>query len=107
MKLISLLVLCAFSAQAADDAPLATLGETQLARPPMQMKAGEVVPFDGLCMDDALTVQTGKRIASCEATLAKAEKSSLVSTPVLIALVAGALVVGLGAGYGIAVATRK
>ena len=92
------LLLAALLAQA--DAPLAE-------RPAMELKAGEVVPFDGVCMTSGKSLEVGKRIASCEAEVAKAHESTLISTPVLVAGVVGIVLVAFAAGAATAYAVKK
>ncbi len=101
MKGILAAVLIASTAFAEGDAPLVVLGDP-LPRPALVVTKGEVVPFNGVLLDDAQAVQQGKRVVNCEATLKKAEESTLISTPVIVALIAGALTVGLGVGFGVA-----
>jgi hypothetical protein len=88
--LVLLLIASLAHAEAPADAPVVE------ERPAMTFKAGEVVPFDGVCMTDGRAVATAKRIASCEAGLAVIE--SRPSLPVVVALVIGALAVGVLAG---------
>ena len=92
------LLLAALLAQA--DAPLAE-------RPAMELKAGEVVPFDGVCLTSGKSIEVGKRIAACEAGLAVAESKTMVSTPVLVAAIVGALAVGFAAGAATAYAVSR
>lgn len=92
------LLLAALLAQA--DAPLAE-------RPAMEFKAGEVVPFDSTCMTTGKSIEVGKRIAACEAGLAVAESKTMVSTPVLVAAIVGALAVGFAAGAGVALVVKR
>ena len=93
------LLLAALLAQA-PDAPLAE-------RPAMELKAGETVPFDGVCMTSGKSIEVGKRIASCEAGLAVAESKTMISTPVLVAAIIGALAVGAAVGAGAALAAKR
>lgn len=74
-------------------------------RPAMTLKAGESIPFDGVCMDDVLAVRTGKRLASAEAQVSQLDGKTMVSTPLLVggvvavvALVAGFAAAGYVAG---------
>lgn len=88
------------------DAPLIVVGDP-LVRRTMQLQAGEMVPFDAVCLNGEQAVHQAKRIVACETTLAKAEGQQLVSLPVLIAAVAGALAVGAAVATGVVLATRK
>ncbi len=80
MSLVALLLTQA-PVQALDDAPV-------IDRPAMVIKAGEIAPFNGVLMSDALTIQTGKRLAYGDACVDFTEGKSVVSTPVLVASVA-------------------
>lgn len=64
----------------------------------IEVKAGELVPFDGVCLDAAQSLRAGKRVAACEAGLKVAESKSMISTPVLVAGVAG-VVAAVGAAF--------
>lgn len=92
------LVLAVLLTQAAD-APVLELppqGRT------IEVTAGELVPFDGVCLDDAQNLRAGKRMAACEAGLKVAETKTMISTPVLVAGVAGVVAVvaaSFAAGY--------
>lgn len=88
------LILAAVLAQAAD-APVLELppqGRT------MEFEAGETVPFKAVCLDEAQSLRAGARVASCEAGLAVAESKVMISKPVLVAGVAG-IVVLVGAVF--------
>ncbi len=82
-------------------------------RPAIEVKAGELVPFNGTCMDDARTTLTGKRIASCEASLAKAEDKSVITmipTPVLVGgvvAILGVIAAASGAAFVAGQSARK
>ncbi len=72
---------------------------------PLVIKAGMTVPWDGVLLSDAKTVETGRRVAACEASLAVAETKVMVSAPVVVgaavavaAVVAGAFAVGFAVG---------
>ena len=94
-------VLCASLAHAqAADAP------TVEPRPAMTLSAGDVVPFNATCMDDAKTLQVGKRIASCEASLAVVETKTVISTPLLVGGVVAAIVLAFAAGAATAYAVK-
>jgi len=92
------LLLAALLAQA--DAPLAE-------RPAMELKAGEVVPFDGVCLTSGKSIEVGKRIASCEAEVAKAHEGTLISTPVLVGGIVAVVVVAFAAGAATALAVKR
>lgn len=90
-------------AQAADAPVLEPVGE----RPAMELKAGEAVPFDGTCMTTGKSIEVGKRIASCEAEMAKVEEKTVLSTPVLVAGVVGLILVSFAAGAATAYAVKR
>ncbi len=87
------------------DVPLALRPANQ--HPATEVKAGQLMPFDGLCLDETLAVATGKRIASCEETLKAAQKDTLVSVPLFVAVIAATLAVGLGVGFAVRGATNR
>lgn len=94
------LVLALFLAQAPPaDAPVLDLP------PPgrvVELAEGQPVPFKATCLDDAQSLRAGKRVAACEAGLKVAESKSMISTPVLVAGVAGVVAVvaaSFAAGY--------
>jgi len=92
MRACLALVLCASLAHAEPkDAPVAE-------RPAMTLKAGEVVPFDAVCMTDGKTLEVGKRIASCEASLAVVETKTVISTPILVGGLVAVIVLAFAAG---------
>lgn len=109
-KITTLLTLIAFVAFAQTPAdapttdPLIKVGDP-LVRRTVQVQEGEPAPFAGLCLNDAQAIHVAQRVASCEATLAKAEEKNLVSLPVLIAAIAGALAVGAAVATGVVLAT--
>lgn len=86
---------------------LITVGEPLIERPAITVKAGELVPFDGVCLTDGLAVRTGKRIAMCEATVAKAEEGFLFTKPVLLLGVAGIIAASFAAGVAVTYAATK
>lgn len=92
------LVLAAVLTQAAD-APVLELppqGRT------IEVTAGDMVPFDGVCLDSDQSLRAGKRVAACEAGLKVAESKTMISTPVLVAGVAAIVAVvggAFAAGY--------
>lgn len=73
--------------------PCVPLDAPVVPRPAVVLLEGQPVPFNATCMDDALTMATGKRLASCEATVTVAKASGvLVPTPVFVSVVASAAV---------------
>lgn len=78
-----------------------------LERPAMTLKAGEIVPFDGVYMDDAKAVSTGKRIAACEAEMAIVETKTVISTPLLVGGIAAIIAVAFAAGAATAMAVKR
>ncbi len=100
MKACLVAVLCASLAHAqAADAPT-------VERPALTFKAGEVVPFDGVCMTDGKAIETGKRLASAEAQVAAVEGKSIVSTPVLVGGIVAIIAVAFAAGAATAYAVK-
>lgn len=93
------LLLAVLLAQAAD-APLVVE-----ERPAMVLKAGEVVPFDGVCLTNGLAIRQAQRVAAAEAER-DALKASHIGWPLVVGAVVGALLVGGAVGAGVAVATR-
>ncbi len=92
-------LLLALLLHAAPDAPLAPV------RPAIVVREGDVVPFAGVCLDDAAAVATGKRLASAEAQVAALEGKTVLSTPVLVggvvalvAVIAGVAAASYAAG---------
>ncbi len=83
------------------DAPVAE------PRPAIVVEAGALVPFAGVCMDDAQAVKQAKRVASCEASMAMVETKTLLSTPVLVGGVVAIVVVAFAAGAATAYAVTK
>jgi hypothetical protein len=73
------------------------------------LEAGSIAPPPGpwTCLDDAKLVETGQRIAYCEASLKASEGKTMVSTPVLVAAIVGALVLGLGVGAAAGLAASR
>lgn len=76
-------------------------------RPAMVLEAGSIVPFNATCLDDAQSIKQGKRVASCEASLAKAETKTMVSTPVLVGGIVAIVAVAFAAGAATAYAAKK
>jgi len=97
MKMLALLLCLAvpcFAAPTSADAPV-------------KVKAGDLVPFDGVLDTAPATVQTERLVADLSARVASYEKAPPVAVAVVIAVVATA--VGLAAGAGgmcLYVATR-
>ena len=96
------LLLAALLAQA--DAPTLDLppqGRT------IEVAAGDMVPFDGICLDGDQSLRSAKRMAACEAGLKVAESKTMTSTPVLVAGVVGIVLVAFAAGAATAYAVKK
>lgn len=97
------LILAAVLAQAAD-APVLELpppGRT------IEVAAGDMVPFDGVCLDGDQALRAGKRVAACEAGLKVAESKTMLSTPVLVAGVVGIVLLSFAAGAATAYAAKR
>lgn len=73
----------------------------------MAFTAGEVVPFSGVCMTDGKALQVGKRIASCEASMAVVETKTVVSTPVLVGGIVAIVALAFAAGAATAYAATR
>lgn len=87
---------CVSGATAAD-APLA------VPRPAIEVKAGDLVPFDGTLLDGPLTISTGKRLAAGEASVAATDgKLVIAPSTVVAAVVVVAALVGSAVGLGFA-----
>jgi hypothetical protein len=99
--LCALLMSSAALAQSPDAPVVDVLGAS------VRLKAGEAAPFDGRLLSEDEQIRRAKRLAAAEGELAKAQESMLVSKPVLVAIIVGSLVVGVGAGFGVALAVRK
>lgn len=99
---MSALIVALMLSQAAD-APVA---ESE-PRPAMILTAGSIVPFDGVCLDDAQTVKQAKRVASCEASMSLVETKTMVSTPVLVGGIVAIVAVAFAAGAATAYAVKK
>ena len=69
------------------------------------VKAGAVVPFDGLLLSDAQAIQQAKRVAGAEAKSEALEAGVRNSPPWWAIVVVGVVCLGAGVGIGIA-ATR-
>lgn len=96
------LLLAALLAQS--DAPLLDLpppGRT------IEVTAGDMVPFDGVCLDGDQSLRAAKRVAACEAGLKVAESKTMISTPVLVAGIAGIIAVSFAAGAAVAYAAKR
>jgi hypothetical protein len=99
---VKALLLAALLAQA--DAPTLELppqGRT------IEVAAGDMVPFDGVCLDGDQSLRSAKRVAACEAGLKVAESKTLISTPVLVAGIVGIVVVAFAAGAATAYAVKR
>ncbi len=71
-------------------------------RPAIVVKAGDAVPWDGVCMDDAKAIDTGKRLASAEAQVLFVSDKTVIATPVAVTAVGAVLAAvasAFGAGY--------
>lgn len=76
-----------------------------LDAPVAVVKAGELVPFDGLLLSDAQAISQAKRVAGAEAKAEALEAGVKASPPWwVVPLVA---VVALGAGVGIGIAATR
>lgn len=83
----------------APDAPLAP-GKS------VSLQAGEPAPFRGQLLDEQEQVRRARVSARNAAELADLKKGNVtMSVPVAIAIVAGCIVAGAAAGFGIAKAT--
>lgn len=74
--------------------------------PAIEVKAGDVVGFDGVCMGSAKSIQVGKRIADCEQSMAVVETKTVISTPVLVGGLVAVFGVAFALGVAAAFATR-
>ena len=101
MRALALALVASLAHAQPVDAPL---GEPRAA---MTLKAGEVVPFDGVCMDDARAILTGKRLAGAEAQVKSVEGKTVISTPLLVAGIIAAVVVSGAVGAGVALAVKR
>lgn len=72
----------------------------------MELEAGETVPFKAVCLDEAQQLRAGVRVVSCEAGLKVAESKVMIDKPVLIAGVAGVVVL-VGAVFAAGFAAGK
>ena len=91
------ILLATFPAHAQDAKPLDA--------PVAVVKAGELVPFDGLLLSDAQAISQAKRVAGAEAKAEALEAGVKASPPWwVVPLVA---VVALGAGVGIGIAAAR
>ncbi len=97
------LLVAVLLSQAADPALQAEVGP----RPAIVVKFGDLIPYDGVLLDDAATLKLGKQLMKCDAEAEEVSKKSLVSTPVLVAVIVGALVAGAGIGAGAAYAATR
>jgi hypothetical protein len=76
------------------DAPLKD-SSTETMRPAMELQAGEIVPFTGICLPDALAMRVARRLASAEAQVSAVEGKTVMSTPVLVGGVVALVVVSV------------
>lgn len=68
-----------------------------------RVKAGELAPYTGQLLDDQELVRRARVGARDSAELADLKRGNVtISTPVFIAIVAGCIVAGAAAGFGIA-----
>jgi len=93
----------AWGAEPSADAPFAE-GRSMI------LPAGEVVPFAGLCLEGTEAKRRewiAQRDAGELARLKESSGSAVVSVPVLVALVAGGLALGVAVGAGLTVAAQQ
>lgn len=76
-------------------------------RPAQAFEAGEIVPWKGVCMDDAKVLEVAKRLAYAEAVVTATEGKTIVSTPLLVSGMVAAVVVSLAIGGAVAYAAKK
>lgn len=69
---------------------------------PLQVKAGSLVPFDGVLDTPEATVDTEQRLARSEAKVVSYEKAPPVPVAVVIAIVSGCVGLALGVGGTVA-----
>ncbi len=69
--------------------------------PVLVVKKGQFAPFDGVLMADAKAVEQAKRVVACEAEREELRKGGTSKLAIALFIV-GAVVVGAGAGYGVA-----
>ncbi len=69
------------------------------------VQAGQLVPWDGVLMDDAMSMRTAKRLAYAEAAVAETDGKLVIPLPavvaavaVVVAVVAGSAAAGYAAG---------
>lgn len=95
------LLLAALLAQTDAPLDLPPVGRT------IEVTAGDMVPFDGVCLDGDQSLRAAKRVAACEAGLKVAESKTMISTPVLVAGVVGIVLLSFAAGAATAYAVKK
>lgn len=95
------LLLAALLAQTDAPLDLPPVGQT------IEVTAGDMVPFDGVCLDGDQSLRAAKRVAACEAGLKAAESKTMISTPVLVAGVVGIVLLSFAAGAATAYAVKK
>lgn len=88
-----------------DDSPVLAPDVPEVS---VRLRPGETAPFDGRLLSLDENVRRAKSAVECRAELASAKESVWMSKPTIIALVAGALLVGAAAGAaGAWAATRR
>ena len=70
------------------------------------VKAGELVPFDGLLLSDAQAISQAKRVAGAEAKAEALEAGVKASPPWWVVPLVAVVALGAGVGIGIAAAPR-
>lgn len=90
---VSLALVMALPAHAADDAPII-------------VRAGEQAPMSGILLSDAVAVQQAKRIKGCEAERDALKASAGIPVGLVVLGVVLGVAVGGAAGYAVASATR-
>lgn len=100
MRTFIAVMLCSSLAFAAEDAPLAE-GRSML------VQAGEIVPFRGVCLDEQEHVRRERINERNAVTLATAERSWLISPPVVVGIIVASLALGAAVSAGVVLAVRK
>ncbi len=85
---------------------LVMISQVVLAEPPpdapvMKLQKGQFAPYDGVLLTGDKSVETAKRIVSCETERNELKAGHVSTTMIVLLVVAGALVGG-GVGYGAA-----
>ena len=78
-----------------------------MMRPPLFVRTGETVHFDGICLDNERAIFTAKRIVAAETELNDAQGKLLMTVPVFVGLIAAALAIGAAVGVGATVAAQR